>query len=205
MTGESAEALQPKGGASDSPTWPRRLLFAAPALVFAGLALLFAVRLQGGDPSRIPSALIDRPIPDFRLEPLEGLKAAGRPVEGLASGDLKGGVTIVNVWASWCAPCREEHPLLTELARQRGVRLVGINYKDKPENARRFLGALGNPFAAVGVDPEGRTAIDWGVYGVPETFIVGPGGTIRHKQVGPLSADAIPDFLARVRAAASLP
>lgn len=180
-----------------------RLIFLLPALVFAGIAVLFVVRLFSGDPSRVPSALIGRPVPAFALAPLDGLKAAGQPVPGLSLADLKGRVTIVNVFASWCAPCRQEHPLLMELAKDPGVRVVGINYKDNPENARRFLGTLGNPFAAVGVDPNGRTAIDWGVYGVPETFIVGPDGTIRHKQIGPLSPETLPAFEAAFRKAAS--
>lgn len=165
-----------------------RLLYLLPALVFTALALLFLARLYSGDPSKVPSALIGRPVPAFALEPLPGLVRDGQPVPGLSSEDLKGGrVTVVNVWASWCAPCREEHPVLMELAKDPSIRLVGINYKDSPENARRFLGALGNPFAAVGVDPNGRTAIDWGVYGVPETFVIGPDGTIRYKHIGPIT------------------
>jgi cytochrome c biogenesis protein CcmG/thiol:disulfide interchange protein DsbE len=132
------------------------------------------VRLHAGDPSRLPSALIGRPAPGFALASLEGLQADGRPVSGLSQADLKGRVTIVNVWASWCAPCRQEHPLLMDLARTGAARVVGINYKDNPENARRFLGALGNPFAAVGVDPNGRAAIDWGVYGCPRPSSSGP-------------------------------
>jgi cytochrome c biogenesis protein CcmG/thiol:disulfide interchange protein DsbE len=176
-----------------------RLLFLLPALIFAGLALLFLVRLFAGDPSRIPSALIGRPVPAFTLAPLQGLQADGKPVPGLSHEDLRGMVTVVNVWASWCAPCRQEHPLLVDLANDPTIRVVGINYKDNPENARRFLGALGNPFAAVGVDPNGRTAIDWGVYGVPETFVIGPDGTIRHKHIGPLTPDALPAFRAMLR------
>lgn len=165
-----------------------RLLYLLPALVFTALAVLFLARLYSGDPSKVPSALIGRPVPAFALEPLPGLARDGQPVPGLSSEDLKGGrVTVVNVWASWCAPCREEHPVLMELAKDPSIRLVGINYKDSPENARRFLGTLGNPFAAVGVDPNGRTAIDWGVYGVPETFVIGPDGTIRYKHIGPIT------------------
>jgi cytochrome c biogenesis protein CcmG/thiol:disulfide interchange protein DsbE len=189
-----AEALTPRRP---------RLIFLLPALVFGAIALLFVARLYSGDPSRVPSALIGRPVPEFDLAPLDGLKAAGQPVPGLNRAELKGRTTVVNVFASWCAPCRQEHPLLMELAKDPGVRVVGINYKDNPENARRFLGALGNPFAAVGIDPSGRTAIDWGVYGVPETFIVGPDGTIRHKQIGPLSPETLPAFRDALRKAAA--
>ncbi|WP_210496382.1 DsbE family thiol:disulfide interchange protein [Microvirga antarctica] len=174
----------------------RRLLVLLPVLVFVGLALLFVFRLGGGDPSQVPSALIGRPAPVFALAPLEGLLSDGKPVPGLTDADLKGRTTIVNVWASWCGPCRQEHPLLMDLARDPAVRVVGINQRDNPDNARRFLGALGNPFAAVGTDPKGRASIDWGVYGVPETFIVGPDGTIRHKQIGPLTPENISGFKA---------
>nr|WP_205800044.1 DsbE family thiol:disulfide interchange protein [Microvirga terricola] len=170
-----------------------------PVAVFVGLAALFVFRLGGGDPSRIPSALIGKPAPAFALPALEGLTADGKPVPGFSNEDLKGRVTVVNVWASWCAPCRQEHPLLVELAKDPSVRLVGINQKDNPDNARRFLGALGNPFAAVGTDSNGRVSIDWGVYGVPETFIVGPDGVIRHKHIGPLTPETLPAFKARLK------
>jgi cytochrome c biogenesis protein CcmG/thiol:disulfide interchange protein DsbE len=176
-----------------------RLLYLLPVLVFAGLVGLFLFRLGAGDPSQVPSALIGKPVPVFRLDPLEGLVTGGRPVPGFSNEDLKGRTTVVNVFASWCAPCREEHPLLVELARDPTIRVVGINMKDDPDNARRFLGQLGNPFSAVGVDPKGRAAIEWGVYGVPETFIVGPDGTIRHKQIGPLNAGNVEAFKARLR------
>jgi len=186
----------------DGAATPRlRLLFLAPVLVFAALALLFLLRLYSGDPSRVPSVLIGRPVPAFTLEPLPGLTQAGQPVPGLSDADLKGRVTVVNVWASWCVPCRQEHPALLDLAKEPAVRVVGINYKDNPENARRFLGSLGNPFAAIGADTSGRAAIDWGVYGVPETFLVGPDGTIRHKHIGPLLPEQLPAFLEKVRAA----
>jgi cytochrome c biogenesis protein CcmG/thiol:disulfide interchange protein DsbE len=121
------------------------------------------------------------------------------------SADLKGGVTLVNVWASWCGPCRDEHPLLIELARDPAIRLVGINYKDQPENARRFLGSLGNPFAAVGVDASGRAAIDWGVYGVPETFVIAPDGTIAYKHVGPITQATLQGPLREAIRKAALP
>lgn len=177
----------------------RRIVFLLPVILFVGLALLFLFRLGGGDPSQVPSALINKPAPTFNLSPLEGLLANGQPVPGFSDADLKGRTTVVNVWASWCGPCRQEHPLLLELARDPSIRLVGINQRDNPDNARRFLGALGNPFAAVGTDPKGRASIDWGVYGVPETFIVGPDGTIRHKHIGPLTEEAMPAFKARLR------
>jgi cytochrome c biogenesis protein CcmG, thiol:disulfide interchange protein DsbE len=187
--------------AETAPPGRTRLLYLLPVLVFTGLALLFLVRLYSGDPSKVPSALIGRPAPAFSLPALDGLQANGQPVPGLSRDDLKGRITIVNVWASWCAPCRQEHPLLMALAKDPAIRLVGINYKDNPENARRFLGALGNPFAAVGADPNGRAAIDWGVYGVPETFVIGPDGTIRHKQIGPLTPEAVAGLKVMLRGA----
>jgi cytochrome c biogenesis protein CcmG/thiol:disulfide interchange protein DsbE len=157
-----------------------------PVVVFAGLAALFWKGLSG-EPSKIPSALINKPVPEFTLEPVPGLG-----VPGFAASDLKSGkVTVVNVWASWCAPCRVEHPLLAELARRGDITLIGINYKDAPENAVRFLRTLGQPFAAVGMDANGRAAVDWGVYGVPETFVVDGRGIIRYKHIGPLTPEAI--------------
>lgn len=181
-----------QAAAPDSaPPRRNRLVVLLPLLAFAALAGLFFSQLDGSDKSRLPSALLNKPAPAFALPALDGLLRDGQPVPGLTTADLKGRVTVVNVWASWCAPCREEHPLLLELAKVPGVRVVGINYKDQPENARRFLGALGNPFAAVGVDAAGRSAIDWGVYGVPESFVIAPDGTIAYKQVGPISPEAL--------------
>jgi cytochrome c biogenesis protein CcmG, thiol:disulfide interchange protein DsbE len=177
-----------------------RLLFLLPALVFVGLAVLFGVQLiSGRNPAEVPSALINKPVPAFSLAPLEGLLTEGKPVPGFSNEDLKGRVTVVNVWASWCAPCRQEHPLLVDLAKDPSVRVVGINQRDNPDNARRFLGTLGNPYSAVGVDPNGRASIDWGVYGVPETFIVGPDGTIRHKHIGPLTPENFAAFKEKLR------
>ena len=192
---------------TDRPTDPttttarpagRRLLVALPAIVFAALAGLFLHQLESGaDPHKLPSALIGKPVPDFALPPLAGLGRDGAAVPGFGSGDLKipGRVTVVNVFASWCVPCRQEHPVLSLLEKDPRVRLVGLNYKDLPENARRFLGALGNPYAAVGADENGRVGIDWGVYGVPETFVVDATGTITHKFVGPLSETTLRDVL----------
>jgi cytochrome c biogenesis protein CcmG/thiol:disulfide interchange protein DsbE len=185
------------GQAQGTGETPRRRswLAALPVVLFAGLAGVFLYQLVSGhDPQAIPSALIGAKAPATNLPPLEGLAGSdGAPVPGL---DLagKGGLagddgrpTLVNVFASWCGPCRQEHPLLMEIARDERVRLVGINYKDKPENARRFLSDLGNPYAAVGTDVSGRAGIDWGVYGVPETFLVAADGTILWKQTGPFS------------------
>ncbi|MFC3131596.1 DsbE family thiol:disulfide interchange protein [Microbaculum marinum] len=173
-----------------------RLLLLLPLALFVGLAGLLLFRLYAGDPSIIPSALIGREVPQFELPPLDGLESDGRQVPGFASGDLKGnGVTLVNVWASWCVPCREEHPLLSELARDDRFRLFGMNYKDGADNARRFLGRYGNPFEAVGADANGRVGIDWGVYGVPETFIVDDDGAIVYKHIGPLTPQSISERL----------
>jgi len=172
-------------------TAPRRrlLLMLLPLVFFLGLAVLFWLRLGDGDPSRIPSALIGHKAPQTALPPLEGLANDGKPVPGLDPAALKGKVSIVNVWASWCVPCHDEAPLLTQLGKDTRVQVIGINYKDSPENARRFLGRYGNPFGMVGVDGNGRAAIEWGVYGVPETFIVGREGKILYKLVGPITPD----------------
>jgi len=166
-----------------------------PLVAFLGLAAIFWVGLSG-DPTEIPSVLVNKPVPEFSLSPVTGLMRDGEPVKGFSSQDLKQGqVSIVNVWASWCAPCRLEHPLLMELSRRPDISLVGINQKDVPENAARFLGTLGQPFSAVGADTTGRVSLDWGVYGVPETFIVDGNGFIRFKWIGPLSEAVIRDVL----------
>jgi len=166
----------------------RRFLVILPLLVFIALAALFFYRLGSGDPSRIPSALIGRPVPQTDLPPVESLTQDGKPLPGVNAADFKDSVTLVNVWASWCVPCHDEVPFLDELAKDKRIRLVGINYKDQDDNARRFIGRYGNPYAAVGSDPNGRAAIDWGVYGVPETFVVGRDGRIAYKLVGPITA-----------------
>jgi cytochrome c biogenesis protein CcmG/thiol:disulfide interchange protein DsbE len=184
------------------PTAPRRRAWLAliPVLGFAALALLFWKGLSG-NPSEIPSALINKPVPDFILHPVPGLATPG-----FSSDDLRQGkVTVVNVWASWCAPCRNEHPLLMELAKQPDIILIGMNYKDEPENAVRFLTTLGQPFAAVGMDRDGRIAVEWGVYGVPETFVVDGQGHIRYKHIGPLTPEAITGELPREIEKARLP
>jgi cytochrome c biogenesis protein CcmG, thiol:disulfide interchange protein DsbE len=177
---------------------PRALLarwsLLLPLLVFVSLAGLFWFALRGGDPSTLPSALLGKPVPQFTLPPIEGLTGGG--AEGFSQSDLASGTpTIVNVWASWCVPCHEEHPLLMTLAKEPGVHLYGINYKDDPAAARRFLGRYGNPFERVGTDRSGRVAIDWGVYGVPETYVITGDGKIALRHVGPLTEDIIRDKL----------
>jgi cytochrome c biogenesis protein CcmG/thiol:disulfide interchange protein DsbE len=166
---------------------PRRIFVVLPLLLFLGLAAVFFIQLMSGrDISAVPSALIGQPAPETRLPPLEGAD-----LPGLDSAAFAGKVTLVNVWGSWCVPCHQEHPLLLALSQDQRSTIAGLNYKDRPENARRFLGELGNPYKAIGVDDAGRAAINWGVYGVPETFLVGKDGTILYKHVGPLSREAV--------------
>lgn len=162
----------------------RKPLFLVPAGLFAVLVVAFAVGLRH-DPHLLPSALIDRPAPDFALPGLY------ENVRGLTRKDLEGRVTLVNFFASWCAPCREEHQELMTLSRLADVTLDGIAYKDQPEKSRRFLDRLGNPYGRVGVDRNGTTAIDFGVYGVPETYVVDATGHIRYRHVGPLTAEDV--------------
>jgi cytochrome c biogenesis protein CcmG/thiol:disulfide interchange protein DsbE len=172
----------------------RRILVLLPLALFLALAALFFVRLGAGDASRIPSALIGRDAPATDLPPVAGLERNGKPIPGIVAADFKSAVTVLNVWASWCVPCHDEAPLLMQLARDTRFRVVGINYKDQADNARRFLGRYGNPFVASGADINGRAAIEWGVYGVPETFIVGRDGKVAYKLVGPIT----PENLERV-------
>lgn len=200
--------------APDETAPPRRrrpFIAFAPVAVFAAIAGLFLYQLVSGhDPQTLPSALIGQPAPATVLPPLAGLTTAkGEPVPGLviaAGGD--GRPRLVNVFASWCVPCRQEHPLLLQLSRDPALDAMGldvsaINYKDKPENALAFLRELGNPYDTVGVDEAGRSTIDWGVYGVPETFLVSPGGTILWKQTGPLTPQAVANGLLPALRAAS--
>jgi cytochrome c biogenesis protein CcmG, thiol:disulfide interchange protein DsbE len=171
------------------PTVRVRILVLLPLVLFLALAAVFLVRLRsGGDPSWIPSALIGHPAPSTNLPWVAGLERDGKPVPGFAVADLNGQVTLVNFWSSWCVPCRDEAPLLMRLMEDSRLRLVGINYKDAPENARRFLGRYGNPYVGSGADRNGRAAIEWGVYGVPETFIVDRDGIVAYKLVGPITA-----------------
>jgi cytochrome c biogenesis protein CcmG/thiol:disulfide interchange protein DsbE len=180
---------------------PHLLLW--PLLVFGALALLFAFALRTGDPSKLPSALIGKRVPDIGFAALAGLNDGTRPVAGFAAAELAAGtVSVVNFWASWCAPCVQEHPLLSALKERTGAPIFGVNYKDQTSAARRFLGRYGNPFAAVGVDADGRGAIEWGVYGMPETFVVNGKGEIVYKHVGPITADSLEKkLLPAIRAA----
>jgi cytochrome c biogenesis protein CcmG/thiol:disulfide interchange protein DsbE len=157
----------------------RRLLYLIPVIVFGAVGIGLAVGLTR-DPGTLPSALLDQPVPEFQLPALEG-------GDGLSSEDLKGRVSLVNVFASWCVPCRVEHPVLMRLAEE-GVPIFGINYKDPPDQAKAWLAELGDPFEKIGADRNGRVGIEWGVYGVPETFVVDAEGRIRHRHVGPIQA-----------------
>ena len=166
-----------------------RVLVLVPLAVFFGLVALFLIQLKAGDPSLVPSALIGHEVPQATLPPIVGLERDGAQVPGIDPANFKGAVTVVNVWASWCVPCHDEAPLLLQIGKDSRFRLVGINYKDDPDNARRFLGRYGDPFVAAGADRNGRTAIDWGVYGVPETYVVGRDGRIAFKLVGPITPE----------------
>ncbi|WP_089173226.1 DsbE family thiol:disulfide interchange protein [Bosea sp. AS-1] len=202
----SSTEIKEAASAMEGEAAPRRrspLIFLAPLILFGGLAIVFGIGLFSGDASRVPSALIGKAAPAITLTPVEGLQRDGQPVPAFGNADLgKGRATLVNVFASWCAPCKVEHPVLvglsqTDAVKQGKVALVGMNYKDEAENARRFLGALGNPFSAVGADKGGRAAIEWGVYGVPETFLIGPDGRVLDKHVGPLDQAAAAKLLQR--------
>jgi cytochrome c biogenesis protein CcmG/thiol:disulfide interchange protein DsbE len=175
---------------SEEPGKKRRNVFILlPLIAFIALAALFLYRLGTGDPSTLPSALIGHPAPVTDLPPLPGVERDGKPTPGVSNATFQGAVTLVNVWASWCVPCRDEVPFLEQLSKDKRIQLVGINYKDAADDARRFLNRFGNPFTANGRDASGRTSIDWGVYGVPETYLIGRDGRIAYKLVGPVTAD----------------
>ena len=175
-----------------------------PLLAFAGFAaiagkMLYDQDVNGRDISAIPSALIGKKAPSLALPPLEGSRT-----QALTSSAISGKLTLVNVFASWCVPCRQEHPILKQLAEDNRLTIVGINYKDRNDNALRFLGELGNPYKAIGIDPTGKSAIDWGVYGIPESYLVGPDGTILYKKVGPFDTRSVTqDLLPAIAKAAA--
>jgi cytochrome c biogenesis protein CcmG/thiol:disulfide interchange protein DsbE len=197
------QASQDQNTKAKSTGRTRYALALLPLLLFGGFAIiagkmLYDQDVNGLDISAIPSALIGTKAPALSLPPLEGSN-----LPALNNAAVKGKLTLVNVFASWCIPCRQEHPILQELAKDKRITVVGINYKDKPDNALRFLGELGNPFAAIGVDPNGKAAIDWGVYGIPESYLVGADGTILYKKVGPFDARSVErDLLPAITAAA---
>ena len=190
MTIDADNKDQPKSGGTT-----RYLLALIPLIVFACIAfavgkVMYDQAFHGTDISAIPSALIGTKAPKLALPPLEGSK-----LPALTDDAIKGKLSLVNVFASWCIPCRDEHPVLKELAKDGRLNIVAINYKDTSENALRFLGELGNPYNAIGIDPNGSAAIDWGVYGIPETYLVAPDGTILYKQVGPFTATSLKEDL----------
>ncbi|MGV8841260.1 MAG: DsbE family thiol:disulfide interchange protein [Bauldia sp.] len=200
-----ADARAPKGAAPGaSQPVPRRRtpwLAIVPIAVFGILAVIFFVQLRFGDMSdTVRSALIGSPVPDGELAPLDGLTANGIQLPGFSPATFTGEVTVVNVFASWCGPCRDEHPYVEQLSLDDRIRIVGINNKDAPANALSFLQRYGNPYDAVGVDPTGRASIDWGVYGVPETFLVDRNGVIRYKLVGPMYEGNFATVVAEIEA-----
>src|SRR5712692_8397062 len=180
----------------------RIVAFALPLLVFVVVVGFLGAGL-GLDPRKIPSPLIGKPVPEFNLPPVKGRTL------GLAAGDLKGEVSLVNVFASWCVACREEHPMFMRLKARGTVPIHGLNYKDKPDDAERWLDQMGDPYTRTGADLDGRVAIDWGVYGVPETFLIDPQGHIAFKQVGAITPaileTTILPLVARLRASPSAP
>lgn len=180
---------------TDVPPRRRMGLVVLPIAMFAAIAVIFALALSGGDPAKLPSALIGKAAPVIDLPPLPDLvNDRGQPVPGFATAKLAAGnPVVVNFWASWCVPCVQEHPMLIEIGQRAGVAVYGVNYKDQPVAARRFLGRYGNPFAAVGQDEIGRAAIEWGVYGMPETFVLDGKGTIVFKHVGPITPESLRD------------
>jgi len=194
------EAVAPGSGPPHLAPTRRRLLHLLPAVGFTAVAVPLAWGLTR-DPRELPSALLDQPVPNFDLPPVQGRSL------GLSSADLMGEVSLVNVFASWCVACRAEHPLFIELAASGAVPLHGLNYKDRPEDAAQWLDRLGDPYTRTGADLDGRVAIDWGVYGVPETFVVSAAGRIVHKHIGPVNdvalAETILPLVERLRGAAS--
>lgn len=164
----------------------KRLLYLLPGVAFAGLLYVFFRSLNGPAPDELPSALIGRPAPATDLPALDSRATA------FESGDFRAGhVTVLNVWASWCVPCRAEAPALSALSQTPGIALYGMVYKDRPEAAREFLNEIGNPFSRIDLDASGRAGIEWGIYGVPETFVVDPHGVVRLRYAGPITAEIL--------------
>lgn len=167
----------------------QKLIVFSPLIIFGALAIFFYLQLTSGRNAQVlPSVLIGEKAPSIDLPALERFD-----LPALNDEAIKGKLTLLNVWASWCVPCRQEHPFLVDLAKDERLNIVGLNYKDKPFNAAQFLTGLGNPYTAVGVDSTGEATIDWGVYGVPETFVISPDGTIIYKHIGPITDAALAD------------
>ena len=185
---ESGHAAKSAAGEVTPPLRARRAALFVPLAVFVVLAILLAIGLTL-NPSEVPSPLIGKPVPKLSLPPVQGRTL------GLSSADLRGHVSLVNVFASWCTACREEHPLMMELARERVVPIYGLNYKDEPADAARWLDDFGDPYARTGADLDGRVAINWGVYGVPETFVIDRQGRIAYKRIGPLTPRFVKETL----------
>lgn len=173
----------------------RFLLLLTPLVVLVALLAVFALNINR-DPSLVQSVLIDKPVPRFVLPAVDGLDR-----NGIDSNTIENQVYVLNVFASWCIPCRDEHPFLERIAAETGVQILGINQKDAPENAVAFLKELGNPYAGVGADRDGRVSIDLGVYGVPETFVTNPAGIIVYKHIGPISERSLPEVIAAIQKA----
>jgi cytochrome c biogenesis protein CcmG/thiol:disulfide interchange protein DsbE len=176
----SQENLIDPDGQPERQKSSRNFAILLPVSIFLGIVVLLAIGLTM-DPRKVPSPLIDKPVPMFSLAPVQGRQL------GLASSDLKGEVSLVNVFASWCVACRQEHPLLLEVGRQNIVPIHGLNYKDEADDAAGWLDALGDPYTRTGADLNGRVGINWGVYGVPETFVIDKNGNIAYKHIGPIS------------------
>lgn len=203
MTDSEARARQgaAPGGSENAPRKRTPWLTIIPIVVFVLLGAVFLIQLRFGDMSdTVQSALIGNPVPEGELGALEGLTANGVPIPGFSPASFEGQVTVVNVFASWCGPCRDEHPYVEQLGLDDRIRVVGINNKDATANALSFLTRYGNPYDAVGVDPVGRASIDWGVYGVPETFLVDRNGIIRYKLVGPMFEGNFATVVAEIEA-----
>ncbi|MGH8705472.1 MAG: DsbE family thiol:disulfide interchange protein [Burkholderiales bacterium] len=181
----NAQGIQP---AAAVKTILRRPALLTPLVVFAGIAVLLAIGLTL-DPREIPSPLIGKPVPRFELPPVRGRTL------GLASADLKGEVSIVNVFASWCVACKEEHPVFMQMQREGLLPIHGLNYKDRPEDAQKWLDGMGDPYARTGADIDGRVSIDWGVYGVPETFVIDREGRIAYKHIGAVTPKVLDETL----------
>ena len=161
----------------------KALKFGVPLVLFVALLAFFAVGLTR-DPRQVPSPFIGKPAPAFSLSQLQ------EPAHAFTPADMKGRVWLMNVWASWCVSCRVEHPLLVDLAKRNVVPIIGLNYKDQRDDGLQWLGKLGNPYMVSVQDADGKVGIDYGVYGVPETFVIDKAGVIRYKQIGPVTPEA---------------